>query len=571
MSSALKVISSKVITAILISFAISFTQDYERDTLAIRAILDSNEFYSVSAKAVILESADRVTKVKMATSFMGDPGTIPEPMSKLPSEIGELSELVDLELNLYSYDSVIMPPEFGNLVKLEKFRNDRGGPFKTIADEFWKLRNLKQLYLSAKIDTVSSEIKNLTNLTILSLRKSGIKKVPAEIGLLTNLNELRLEFNELSTVPKEIGNLTKLESLYLYSNHIETLPKEIENLTNLESFIIHTNRIEKIAFNIGNLINLRHIEFSSNKIDSISPEIGKLTKLSQLLLANNQLTSIPKEIGNLADSLRHLYLCDNRLTELPAEIGNCKNLESIRIYNNRLKSIPGTLENLTKIKHLRLESNRLTSLPDELFRLPALNRLDAQRNNLQSLSSAIGQAFRLERLDLSNNKLESIPKEIGDLNYMRWLTLDHNNLRTLPVEIAKLPHQSFLTTDFSHNKLDSNNLDDAVKLWLDRWDSDWRETQDTTTHITIKKAVSDRNLSLNYIQTSIQFHLAGPGITKLRIYNVKGTLLATVINSHKQPGSYSIKWNSNNLGSGIYLLKLTSGNNSVVRRIVVAN
>ncbi|WP_375457242.1 leucine-rich repeat domain-containing protein [uncultured Methylobacterium sp.] len=58
----------------------------------------------------------------------------------------------------------------------------------------------------------------------LSLKGLGLDTLPTEIGELTELRTLDVDFNRLSTLPDWIGNLTGLQSLNLSGNGLSTLP-----------------------------------------------------------------------------------------------------------------------------------------------------------------------------------------------------------------------------------------------------------------------------------------------------------------------------------------------------------
>jgi hypothetical protein len=48
-------------------------------------------------------------------------------------------------------------------------------------------------------------------------------------------------------------------------------------------------------------------------------------------------------------------------------------------------------------------------------------------------------------------------------------------------------------------------------------------------------------------------------IVTLKIYDILGNEIATLINEEKQPGVYEVEFNATNLPSGIYFYKLQAG------------
>ena len=59
--------------------------------------------------------------------------------------------------------------------------------------------------------------------------------------------------------------------------------------------------------------------------------------------------------------------------------------------------------------------------------------------------------------------------------------------------------------------------------------------------------------------TNIEFRTPKGEVISLRIYDVLGREVATLVNSTFEPGSYSISWNADNLPSGVYLYRLQAG------------
>ena len=49
---------------------------------------------------------------------------------------------------------------------------------------------------------------------------------------------------------------------------------------------------------------------------------------------------------------------------------------------------------------------------------------------------------------------------------------------------------------------------------------------------------------------------------QLKVYDILGNEVATLVNEHKEPGYYEIEFDTRNLASGVYIYRLTSGNPS---------
>jgi len=69
--------------------------------------------------------------------------------------------------------------------------------------------------------------------------------------------------------------------------------------------------------------------------------------------------------------------------------------------------------------------------------------------------------------------------------------------------------------------------------------------------------------------TSIKYSILKSGLVILRVYNVSGKEVSTLINEVKNKGTYSVDFNATNLSSGIYFYELTSGNFVQTKRMML--
>ncbi len=86
--------------------------------------------------------------------------------------------------------------------------------------------------------------------------------------------------------------------------------------------------------------------------------------------------------------------------------------------------------------------------------------------------------------------------------------------------------------------------------------------------------VNNYNLYQNYPNpfnpvTKIKFEIPKGSITQLRIYDILGKEIAVLINEYIVSGRYSVNFDGNNLTSGIYFYKLTSGNFTDIKRMIL--
>ena len=69
--------------------------------------------------------------------------------------------------------------------------------------------------------------------------------------------------------------------------------------------------------------------------------------------------------------------------------------------------------------------------------------------------------------------------------------------------------------------------------------------------------------------TTITYQLVKAGSIKLIVYDMTGRVVATLVNGEQPIGSYSVPWNASNISSGVYFYKLTAGNFSQIKKMVL--
>ncbi|MFC2134768.1 T9SS type A sorting domain-containing protein [Bacteroidota bacterium] len=69
--------------------------------------------------------------------------------------------------------------------------------------------------------------------------------------------------------------------------------------------------------------------------------------------------------------------------------------------------------------------------------------------------------------------------------------------------------------------------------------------------------------------TVISFHLPASSHAVLKVYDVLGNEVATLIDEYKSPGTYEVTFNGSDLSSGIYLYTVQAGNLSETKKLVL--
>ena len=91
-----------------------------------------------------------------------------------------------------------------------------------------------------------------------------------------------------------------------------------------------------------------------------------------------------------------------------------------------------------------------------------------------------------------------------------------------------------------------------------------------------EQMISSFTLSQNYPNpfnpsTTIKFSIPNLQFVTLKVYDILGRELATLVNEEKLPGNYEVKFNGNgnNLSSGVYFYRLQSGSYSDTKKFIL--
>ena len=74
--------------------------------------------------------------------------------------------------------------------------------------------------------------------------------------------------------------------------------------------------------------------------------------------------------------------------------------------------------------------------------------------------------------------------------------------------------------------------------------------------------------------TTIRYSIPGNVVetlhaTSLRVFDILGNVVATLVNENKAAGNYEVKFNASNLSSGIYFYKLQSGSFAQTKKFIL--
>lgn len=69
--------------------------------------------------------------------------------------------------------------------------------------------------------------------------------------------------------------------------------------------------------------------------------------------------------------------------------------------------------------------------------------------------------------------------------------------------------------------------------------------------------------------TKIKYYIASGGYVNMRVYDILGKEVAVLVNANLKPGEYELQFNASNLTSGIYFYKITAGNFTDTKKMLL--
>ena len=85
---------------------------------------------------------------------------------------------------------------------------------------------------------------------------------------------------------------------------------------------------------------------------------------------------------------------------------------------------------------------------------------------------------------------------------------------------------------------------------------------------------SKYNLFQNYPNpfnpvTTIKYSVPGSSFVSLKVYDILGRAIESIVNEEKSPGVYTVKFDGSTLVSGIYFYRLHAGNYSETKKFIL--
>ena len=71
------------------------------------------------------------------------------------------------------------------------------------------------------------------------------------------------------------------------------------------------------------------------------------------------------------------------------------------------------------------------------------------------------------------------------------------------------------------------------------------------------------------VTTNIRFNLPKQGVARLKVYNVLGQEVTTLIDGHLQAGEHKVQWTADKVASGTYLIRLSFDKYSETQKVIL--
>ncbi len=141
-------------------------------------------------------------------------------------------------------------------------------------------------------------------------------------------------------------------------------------------------------------------------------------------------------------------------------------------------------------------------------------------------------------------------------------------------KIGFVEGQGTSTQKNNYSFIDKNPEIGSYSYRLVQIDFDGTSNESNTISVEVNSLITEYALRQNYPNpfnpsTIIEYSIPKSGIVKLKVYNVLGEEISTLVDGFEEAGIYKIDFKANNLSSGIYYYSLESGWFSQVKKMIL--
>jgi hypothetical protein len=121
----------------------------------------------------------------------------------------------------------------------------------------------------------------------------------------------------------------------------------------------------------------------------------------------------------------------------------------------------------------------------------------------------------------------------------------------------------------------SITIDGKDNVYLSTEESVWRSNPDSIVSVAVNNEIpTEYNLYQNYPNpfnptTTIKYSVKEAGIVTLKVYDILGKEIRTLVNETKSPGEYTANFDASSLPSGVYIYTIRAGTFNASRKLVL--
>ena len=179
-------------------------------------------------------------------------------------------------------------------------------------------------------------------------------------------------------------------------------------------------------------------------------------------------------------------------------------------------------------------------------------------------------------------------KQSGDTVNIYHIVFLYNGVDTLPpVNYGELTETNIVSEDgnslegtFAIKVYDLNNgnhladINGTIKASRIDFEHPFALLSPSTNVNSEKLTAGNYKLSQNYPNpfnptTTINYTIPKAEHVTIKVYDILGRELATLVNKDQQPGNYEVNFNASNLASGVYLYKLQAGSLTETKKLIL--
>ncbi len=157
-----------------------------------------------------------------------------------------------------------------------------------------------------------------------------------------------------------------------------------------------------------------------------------------------------------------------------------------------------------------------------------------------------------------------------NLYYMTWvgvITTYNSQLAYLPTTADRATITDYYIFLLGNDSLRYSKWNAGSTFYPFTW-TDWTSVEENDQPVKSFKLFQNYPNPFNPA-TKIRYELPERSFITIRVYDVLGKEIATLVNEEKLSGSYEVEFNRNGLASGIYYYRITAGNFSQTKKMIL--